>query len=71
MTLFDRSWYNRGVLEKVFDFCTPFENMLEQEGVHLIKFWLNVGRAEHLSRFMERERNPLRYWKLSWIDVDG
>ena len=83
MTLFDRSWYNRGVVEKVFEFCTdeqrhkffdqvgPFENMLEQEGVHLIKFWLNVGRAEQLSRFMERERNPLRYWKLSWIDVEG
>jgi polyphosphate kinase 2 len=77
MTLFDRSWYNRGVVEKVFDFCTdaqrhkffdqvgPFENMLEQEGVHLIKFWLNVGLAEQLSRFMERERNPLKYWKLS------
>jgi len=68
---------------KVFDFCTdaqrhkffdqvgPFENMLEQEGVHLIKFWLNVGRAEQLSRFIERERNPLKYWKLSWIDVEG
>ena len=83
MTLFDRSWYNRGVVEKVFDFCTdarrhkffdqvgPFENMLEQEGVHLIKFWLNVGRAEQLARFMERGRNPLKYWKLSWIDVEG
>ena len=45
--------------------------MLEQEGVHLIKFWLNVGRAEQLSRFIERERNPLKYWKLSWIDVEG
>ena len=76
MTLFDRSWYNRSVVEKVFDFCTdeqrhkffdqvgPFENMLEQEGVHLIKFWLNVGRADQFSRFMERERNPLKYWKL-------
>ena len=83
MTLFDRSWYNRGVVEKVFDFCTddqrhkffdqvgPFENILKQEGVHLIKFWLNIGRAEQLSRFMEREQNPLKYWKLSWIDVEG
>ena len=44
--------------------------MLEQEGVHLIKFWLNVGRAEQFSRFIERERNPLKYWKLSWIDVE-
>ena len=49
----------------------PTGVMLEQEGVHLIKFWLNVGRAEQLSRFMERERNPLKYWKLSWIDVEG
>jgi len=83
MTLFDRSWYNRGVVEKVFDFCSdeqrhkffdqvgPFENMLAQEGVHLIKFWLNVGRAEQLVRFLEREKNPLKNWKLSWIDVEG
>jgi len=83
MTLFDRSWYNRGVVEKVFDFCSdeqrhkffdqvgPFENMLAQEGVHLIKFWLNVGRAEQLVRFLEREKNPLKIWKLSWIDVEG
>jgi polyphosphate kinase 2 (PPK2 family) len=83
MTLFDRSWYNRGVVEKVFDFCTdaqchkffdqvdPFENMLEQEGVHVIKFWLNFGRTEQLARFMERERNPVKYWQISWIHVEG
>lgn len=83
MTLFDRSWYNRGVVEKVFGFCDdaqrnkffdqvgPFEHMLKQEGVHLIKFWMNVGRAEQLNRFLEREKNPLKHWKLSWIDVEG
>ena len=83
MTLFDRSWYNRSVVEKVFEFCTdeqrhkffdqvrPFENILEQEDVHLIKFWLNAGRAKQLARFMERERNPLKYWKLTRIDVEG
>ena len=83
MTLFDSGWYNPGVVEKVFDFCTdaqchkffdqvgPFENMLEQEGVHLIKFWLNVGLAEQLSRFMEREKNPRKYLKLSWIADNG
>lgn len=83
MTLFDRSWYNRGVVEKVFSFCDdaqrnkffdqvgPFEHMLKQEGVHLIKFWMNVGRAEQLNRFLEREKNPLKHWKLSWIDVEG
>jgi polyphosphate kinase 2 len=83
IVLFDRSWYNRGVVEKVFDFCTddqrthffhqvvPFEQMLVDEGVLLFKFWLNVGRAEQLQRFLDREKNPLKQWKLSWIDVEG
>ncbi|SEK92633.1 polyphosphate kinase 2, PA0141 family [Roseovarius nanhaiticus] len=80
---FDRSWYNRGVVEHVFDFCTPaqralffdqapaFERMLVQDGIILIKFWLNVGRAEQLRRFLGREGDPLKHWKLSWIDVEG
>lgn len=83
MVLFDRSWYNRGVVEKVFGFCddaqrehfftqTPaFEEMLVDEGIHLFKFWLNVGRAEQLRRFLGRESDPLKQWKLSWIDVEG
>ena len=83
MVFFDRSWYNRGVVEKVFGFCTDeqrehffaqvpdFEKMLVDEGIHLFKFWLNVGRAEQLRRFMDRERDPLKQWKLSWIDVEG
>ncbi|MBE0452121.1 polyphosphate kinase 2 [Roseovarius autotrophicus] len=83
IVLFDRSWYNRGVVEPVFGFCTPaqrahffaqvpdFERMLVQEGIHLVKFWLNVGRAEQLRRFLDRERDPLKQWKLSWIDVEG
>ncbi|MFC2967375.1 polyphosphate kinase 2 [Acidimangrovimonas pyrenivorans] len=83
MTIFDRSWYNRGVVEKVFDFCTDdqrehffsqvpgFESMLVDEGIHMVKFWLNVGRAEQLRRFLDRERDPLKQWKLSWIDVEG
>lgn len=83
MTFFDRSWYNRGVVEKVFGFCTDqqrdhffaqapdFEKMLVDEGIILIKFWLNVGRAEQLRRFMARENDPLKQWKLSWIDVEG
>ncbi len=80
---FDRSWYNRGVVEKVFGFCNDtqrnrffrqvpeFEQMLVDEGIHLFKFWLNVGRAEQLRRFMKRESDPLKQWKLSWIDVEG
>jgi len=80
---FDRSWYNRGVVEKVFGFCTDsqrehffaqvgdVEKMLVDEGIHLFKFWLNVGRAEQLRRFLGREGDPLKQWKLSWIDVEG
>ncbi|MCG6903445.1 MAG: polyphosphate kinase 2 [Rhodobacter sp.] len=83
LVLFDRSWYNRAVVEKVFDFCTDdqrarffqqlpeFEDMLVSEGIHLVKLWLNVGRAEQLRRFLAREKDPLKQWKLSWIDVEG
>ena len=83
IVLFDRSWYNRGVVEKVFGFCTDpererffqqlpaFEAMLQQEGIHLVKLWLNVGRAEQLRRFLDREKDPLKQWKLSTIDVEG
>jgi polyphosphate kinase 2 len=81
--LFDRSWYNRGVVEKVFGFCTDaqretffaqlpgFESTLVQDGIHLSKIWLNVGRAEQLRRFLDREGDLLKQWKLSWIDVEG
>jgi len=83
IVFFDRSWYNRGVVEKVFGFCdddqrrrffhqvNPFENALADDGIHIFKFWLNVGRAEQLRRFLAREENPLKQWKLSWIDVKG
>jgi polyphosphate kinase 2 len=83
IVFYDRSWYNRGVVEKVFGFCsddqrahfftqTPdFERMLVDEGIHLFKLWLNVGRAEQLRRFLSREADPLKQWKLSWIDVEG
>ncbi len=83
IVFYDRSWYNRGVVEKVFGFCqdeqrehffaqvTDFERMLVDEGIHLFKIWLNVGRAEQLNRFLKRESDPLKQWKLSWIDVEG
>ncbi len=83
IALFDRSWYNRGVVEHVFGFCTPeqrehffcqlpdFEKMLVEEGIILVKLWLNVGREEQLKRFLDRENDPLKQWKLSWIDVEG
>ncbi|SIS73228.1 polyphosphate kinase 2 [Phaeovulum vinaykumarii] len=83
IALFDRSWYNRGVVEHVFGFCTPhqrrhffaqlpdFEKMLVDEGITLVKLWLEVSRAEQLRRFLDRERDPLKQWKLSHIDVEG
>ncbi|MEM6375945.1 MAG: polyphosphate kinase 2 [Pseudomonadota bacterium] len=83
IVFFDRSWYNRGVVEKVFGFCTDeqrevffrqvlsFEQMLINDGILLTKFWLNVGRAEQLRRFLARETDSLKQWKLSWIDVEG
>ncbi|MGA0542334.1 polyphosphate kinase 2 [Neotabrizicola sp. VNH66] len=83
MALFDRSWYNRGVVEKVFGFCTEaqrekffdqlphFEDMLVSEGITLVKLWLEVGQAEQLKRFLDREQDPLKQWKLSSIDIEG
>ncbi|MFC7703393.1 polyphosphate kinase 2 [Plastorhodobacter daqingensis] len=83
MALFDRSWYNRGVLEPVFGFCTEaerarffvqlpaVEQMLIDEGMHLVKLWLEIGQAEQLRRMLARERDPLKQWKLSAIDVEG
>ena len=83
IVFFDRSWYNRAVVEHVFDFCTAeqrlhffrqvpdFEKMLVNDGIQLFKIWLNVGRAEQLRRCLDRESDPLKQWKLSWIDVEG
>ncbi|SEO27558.1 polyphosphate kinase 2, PA0141 family [Salinihabitans flavidus] len=83
ITFYDRSWYNRAVVEKVFGFCTDderehffnqvpdFERMLVDEGILLFKLWLNVGRGEQLRRFLKRESNPLKQWKISRIDVNG
>jgi polyphosphate kinase len=83
LALFDRSWYNRAMIEHVFGFCKAderarffrqlpdFERMLVDEGITIIKFWLEVGRAEQLRRFLAREGDPLKQWKLSSIDIDG
>lgn len=83
IALFDRSWYNRGVIERVFGFSTEhqrelffrqlphYEDMLVSDGIILVKIWLEVGRAEQLRRFLARESDPLKQWKLSAIDVQG
>ena len=83
IALLDRSWYNRAVVEHVFGFCTPdqrahffdqlpgFEQALVDDGIHLVKLWFNVSRAEQLRRMLERESHPLKQWKISSIDVGG
>ena len=83
IAIFDRSWYNRAIVEPVFGFCKPdqrgkffrqlpeYEKMIVDEGITLIKFWLEVDRAEQLRRFLDREQDPLKQWKLSPIDIDG
>ncbi|MGR3465337.1 polyphosphate kinase 2 [Limimaricola sp.] len=83
IVFFDRSWYNRAVVEPVFGFASddqvarfydqvaPFEKMLTDDGIRLFKLWINVGRATQLERFLKRESDPLKQWKLSWVDVEG
>ena len=83
IVFFDRSWYNRAGVEHVMGFCSPdeyqqfliqaptFEQMLVNSGVRLIKFYLSVSRAEQARRFVERETNPLKQWKLSPIDLEA
>ncbi len=79
--LFDRSWYNRAGVEPVMGFCTPqqyehflkqvpaFERMIVEDGIHLFKFWLSIGREMQLKRFHDRRHDPLKIWKLSSMDI--
>ena len=81
MVMFDRSWYNRGGVEPVMGFCTPdqhkkfleqapkFEQMLVDDGIHLFKFWLNVGQEMQITRFHDRRQSKLKRWKLSPMDI--
>ena len=81
IVLFDRSWYNRGVVEPVMGYCTMpehyhflehtpgFERQIAAEGIRLFKFWLNIGRETQIKRFHDRRHNPLKMWKLSPNDV--
>ncbi len=83
VVLFDRSWYNRGVVEPVFGFCTPeeyknfmrgvtgFEKDLVRQGTILVKLYFSVTREEQARRFERRKTDPLRQWKLSEIDVQA
>ena len=83
MVLFDRSWYNRAGVEPVMGFCTPeqhekfldetpdFERMITRDGIHFFKFWLTIGQEMQLKRFHDRRHSPVKYWKLSSIDIIG
>ena len=79
--LFDRSWYNRAGVENVMGFCTEdqykefmrqaplFERMLVNDGIHLVKLWFSVSRGEQHTRFLIRQIDPVRRWKLSPTDL--
>jgi polyphosphate kinase 2 len=81
IVLFDRSWYNRAGVERVMHFCTAqeyadfltqapeLERMLVRDGIILIKFWFSVSRGEQLSRFLRRQTDPVKQWKLSPVDL--
>jgi len=80
---FDRSWYNRAVVEPVMGFCSKpqyrmflqqvpeFEHMLYEDGVELIKFWFSISKAEQEQRFDSRRLNPLKQWKISPVDEEA
>jgi len=81
IVIFDRSWYNRAGVEHVMGFCSKdeykrflevcplFEKEIIDGGIHLIKFWLEVGNKEQERRFKARINDPLRQWKLSTMDL--
>ncbi len=83
IVFFDRSWYNRAVVEPVMGFCNPdqydrfmvqvpeFEHMLYESGVTVIKFWFSVTKNEQKARFDARLLNPLKKWKFSPVDQKG
>jgi polyphosphate kinase 2 len=83
IVMFDRSWYNRAGVERVMGFCTPeeylefmreapeFERMLVHSGLNLTKFWFSVTRREQRTRFVIRQVDPVRQWKLSPMDVQS
>ncbi|MEJ3745970.1 polyphosphate kinase 2 [Actinomycetes bacterium KLBMP 9797] len=81
IVLFDRSWYNRAGVERVMGYCTrqeylefmrqapELERMLVRSGIHLVKFWFSVSRREQQTRFVIRQVDPVRQWKLSPTDL--
>jgi polyphosphate kinase 2 len=80
IVLFDRSWYNRAVVEPVMGFCTKkqhkvfmqqvseFEHMLYEDNIEMFKFWFSISKAVQEERFQSRRNNPLKQWKISPVD---
>ena len=83
LVLFNRSWYNRAGVERVMGFCTDdeyeefmqavlnFEHMLVTSGIKLLKYYLDISRAEQKERLKDRSRDPLKLWKISPIDAQA
>jgi len=80
IVFFDRSWYNRAVVEPVMGFCTKkqyktftqqvpeFEHMLYEDGLELVKFWFSISKGIQAERFDSRRNDPLKQWKISPVD---
>ena len=83
IVFFDRSWYNRAIVEPVMGFCTAdeyksfmsqvndFEKMLVEDEIHIIKFWFSITKSEQKRRFIKRVTNPLKSWKFSKVDLES
>ncbi|MCZ4498352.1 MAG: polyphosphate kinase [Marmoricola sp.] len=83
LVLFDRSWYNRAGVERVMGFCSDaeyetfmnqapaFEKMLVESGATVTKFWFSVTQSEQRTRFIIRQIDPVRQWKLSPMDLES
>lgn len=83
IVFFDRSWYNRAVVEPVMGFCSKeqyekfmvqvpeFEHLLYEDNLKIIKFWFSISKEEQKKRFNSRLSNPLKRWKFSPVDVKG
>ena len=80
MVFFDRSWYNRAVVEPVNGFCTPeeyqifmnqvndFERMILESGIRLVKIYMSISKKEQAKRFADIKNNPLKQWKMTHVD---
>ena len=80
IVLFDRSWYNRAVVEPVNGFCTQeeydtfmnqvndFERMILESGIHLVKIYMSISRKEQAKRFEDIQSDPLKQWKMTKLD---